>query len=142
MLVGEHRHSLDDKGRLFIPAKLREELGSRFVLTRGMDTSLFIYPLSEWELLQNKLKSLSFTRGDVRSFTRFFFSGAVECELDKQGRINIPPNLRNYAQLERECVIIGVSNRVEIWSESQWQQYFAQAEESFEEIAEKLDLEL
>lgn len=141
--MGEFQHTLDDKGRLTIPVKFREGLGSPFVMTRGLDRCLFVYPMSEWESLENKLKALPLTRADARSFVRFFFSGATECELDKQGRVLIPATLRDYARLERDCVVLGVSNRVEIWSESEWRSYSDQAAESFAEIAEKLvDLSL
>ncbi|MBX6352175.1 MAG: division/cell wall cluster transcriptional repressor MraZ [Thermoflavifilum sp.] len=143
MFMGEFQHTLDDKGRLTIPVKFREGLGSPFVMTRGLDRCLFVYPMSEWESLENKLKALPLTRADARSFVRFFFSGATECELDKQGRVLIPATLRDYARLERDCVVLGVSNRVEIWSESEWRSYSDQAAESFAEIAEKLvDLSL
>ncbi|WP_416151050.1 division/cell wall cluster transcriptional repressor MraZ [Salipaludibacillus sp. HK11] len=136
MFMGEHHHNIDDKGRMIVPVKFREELGSSFVVTRGMDKCLFVYPENEWKQLEDKLKTLPFTKKDARAFTRFFFSGAAECELDKQGRVNIASTLRSYANLEKECVIIGVSNRVEIWSKAIWEEYFAESEESFAEIAE------
>jgi len=138
MFMGEFIHSIDDKGRIIIPVKFREELGAEFVITRGLDKSLFAYPLSEWKQLEEKLKSLPFTRADARKFSRFFFSGAIECELDKQGRVSIPNNLRTYADLLKECVIIGVSNRVEIWSRELWEIYYQDSEDSFNEIAEKI----
>lgn len=138
MFMGEYRHSIDDKGRIIIPSRFRDDLGSSFVVTRGLDNCLFAYPLDEWKALENKLKVLPFTKADARSFTRFFFSGASECELDKQGRVNIPNHLLQFAQIEKECVIIGVSNRVEIWSESAWQNYFDSSKGTFEEISEKL----
>ncbi|WP_274363318.1 division/cell wall cluster transcriptional repressor MraZ [Paenibacillus thermotolerans] len=138
MFMGEYQHSVDEKGRMIIPAKFREELGSDFIMTRGLDQCLFIYPKTEWTVLEQKLKSLSLMKSDARAFTRFFFSGAAECELDKQGRVNIPSNLREYAKLDKDCVVLGVSNRVEIWSKEAWESYFRQSEESFNEIAEKL----
>lgn len=136
--MGEYRHTIDDKGRLIIPAKFREELGDAFVVTRGLDHCLFVYPASEWSQLEQKLKSLPFTRSDARAFTRFFFSGATEVELDKQGRVHLPANLRQYAKLEKECVVLGVSSRVEIWSKRTWEDYFVESEASFNEIAEKI----
>lgn len=136
--MGEYHHTIDHKGRLIIPAKFREGLGSPFMVTRGLDHCLFVYSLHEWKNIEEKLKSLPFTRADARAFTRFFFSGAMECELDKQGRIMLPTNLREYAKLEKECVIIGVSNRVEIWSKAVWEAYYAQSESSFNEIAETI----
>ncbi|MBM7095874.1 MULTISPECIES: division/cell wall cluster transcriptional repressor MraZ [Alteribacter] len=136
MFMGEYRHNIDEKGRMIIPAKFRENLGSSFVVTRGLDQCLFVYPEEEWRHLEQKLKTLPFTKKDARAFTRFFFSGATECELDKQGRANIASVLRSYAKLEKECVIIGVSNRVEIWSKEIWEEYVAESEDSFAEIAE------
>jgi MraZ protein len=138
MFMGEHLHSIDEKGRMIIPAKFREELGTTFVLTRGLDQCVFGYPQEEWEHLEKKLKALPFTKKDARAFTRFFFSGATECQLDKQGRVNIASPLRQYAKLEKECVVIGVSNRIEIWEKSIWENYFVKSEESFGEIAESI----
>ncbi len=123
---------------MIIPAKFRDELGDRFIVTRGLDHCLFVYPQSEWKHIEEKLKSLPFTRSDARAFTRFFFSGAVEAELDKQGRVNIPATLRQYSKLNKDCVVIGVSNRVEIWSKEVWEEYYTQSEASFNEIAEKI----
>lgn len=143
MFMGEYQHTLDDKGRIAVPVKFREGLGKSFVVTRGIDACLFVYPMSEWETLESKLKSLPLTRADARSFVRFFFSGATECELDKQGRALIPATLRDYAGLDRDCVVLGVSNRVEVWSQSAWADYAQEASSSFAELAEKLvDLDL
>lgn len=138
MFMGEYQHNIDVKGRMIVPAKFREGLGESFVLTRGLDKCLFAYPMEEWKILEEKLKKLPLTKRDARSFTRFFFSGAVECEVDKQGRINIPQTLRNYSKLEKECVVIGVSSRIEVWSKEIWEDYFTESEESFAEIAENL----
>lgn len=138
MFMGEYHHSIDNKGRMIVPSKFRDELGEMFIITRGLDQCLFGYPISEWELIEEKLKSLPLTKKDARAFTRFFFSGATESELDKQGRINIPAPLLQYAKLEKECVILGVSNRIEIWSKQIWEDYFSQSEESFAEIAENM----
>ncbi|MGG0858400.1 division/cell wall cluster transcriptional repressor MraZ [Bacillus pumilus] len=138
MFMGEYQHTIDTKGRMIIPAKFRDGLGEQFVLTRGLDQCLFGYPMSEWKLIEEKLKALPLTKKDARAFTRFFFSGAVECDLDKQGRINIASNLLQYAKLEKECVVIGVSNRIELWSKSIWEQYTAEQEDSFAEIAENM----
>jgi MraZ protein len=138
MFMGEYHHSIDTKGRLIVPSKFREELGDMFIITRGLDQCLFGYPLLEWGLIEEKLKGLPLTKKDARAFTRFFFSGATESELDKQGRINIPTPLVQYAKLEKECVILGVSNRIEIWSKQIWEDYFSQSEDSFAEIAENM----
>lgn len=138
MFMGEFQHSIDEKGRIIIPAKFRDLLGTSFVVTRGLDQCLFVYPQAEWEVMEQKLKALPLMKSDARAFTRFFFSGATECEWDKQGRVNLPATLRQYAKLEKDCVVLGVSNRVEIWSLETWQQYFQQSEDTFNEIAEKL----
>ncbi|MGY4689725.1 division/cell wall cluster transcriptional repressor MraZ [Salibacterium sp. K-3] len=138
MFMGEHHHNVDDKGRMIIPSRFREGLGETFVITRGMDECLFIYPMEEWERLESRLKSLPFTKKDARAFTRFFFSGAAECELDKQGRVSIPSTLRRYAEIHKECVVIGVSTRVEIWSRDKWEDYFEESRESFSDIAENI----
>lgn len=138
MFMGEHHHNIDDKGRIIIPSRFRETLGKTFVITRGMDECLFVYPMEEWQLLEKKMENLPFTKKDARAFTRFFFSGASECELDKQGRTMIPATLRQYAGLSKECVVIGVSARVEIWSKENWERYFAASQESFSEIAENI----
>lgn len=138
VFMGEYQHTIDDKGRIIIPAKFRDDLGDCFVVTRGLDQCLFVYPMEEWNQLEQKLKALPLMKSDARAFTRFFFSGATECELDKQGRANIPNNLVEHAKLAKDCVVIGVSNRVEIWSKDVWSAYAEQSEQSFNEIAEKL----
>ncbi|NLU10570.1 MAG: division/cell wall cluster transcriptional repressor MraZ [Tepidanaerobacter acetatoxydans] len=140
MFMGQFQHSLDQKGRLIIPSKFREMLGQSFVLTKGLDSCLFVYPNSEWTVLEQKLKALPFTQKDARAFIRFFFAGAVEAEMDKQGRILIPMQLREHAHIDKDVVVLGVSNRVEIWSQEQWESYNAKAALSYEDIAEKLDL--
>lgn len=136
--MGEYHHTIDAKGRMIVPAKFREELGETFVITRGLDQCLFGYPMSEWKLIEDKLKALPLTKKDARAFTRFFFSGAVECELDKQGRINLAAPLLQYAKLEKECVVIGVSNRIELWDKAIWDTYVNEQEDSFAEIAENM----
>lgn len=138
MFMGEFQHNIDAKGRLIVPAKFREQLGEKFVVTRGMDGCLFGYPMSEWEQLEEKLKEMPLAKKDARTFVRFFYSAATECEIDKQGRINIPGTLRTHAFLEKGCVIIGVSNRIEIWNETKWQEFSNEAEENFDEIAETM----
>ncbi len=138
MFMGEYQHNIDIKGRMIVPAKFRDGLGESFVLTRGLDQCLFAYPMEEWKVLEEKLKKLPLTKKDARTFTRFFFSGAIECEVDKQGRINIPQTLRTYSNLEKECIIIGVSNRVEVWAKDKWDEFMSDSEESFEELAENL----
>ncbi|MGP4072555.1 division/cell wall cluster transcriptional repressor MraZ [Piscibacillus sp. B03] len=138
MFMGEFQHNIDTKGRIIVPAKFREGLGESFVLTRGLDNCLFAYPQEEWRVLEEKLKKLPLTKKDARAFTRFFFSGAIECEIDKQGRINIPASLRKFADLEKECIVIGVSNRIELWAKEKWTDYVEESEESFADLAENL----
>jgi MraZ protein len=138
MFLGEYQHTLDSKGRIIVPSKFREELGDSFIATKGLDNCLFLYPMNEWKIIEGKVKSLPFTRADVRSFARFFFSGASELEIDKQGRILLPSNLRDYAMIEKDLYIIGVGSRVEIWANEKWAQYNQAAESSYEVIAENL----
>lgn len=140
--MGEFSHTVDTKGRLIIPAKFREQLGTQFVITRGMDGCLFGYPLTEWQILEDKLKELPLTKKDARSFVRFFYSAATECEFDKQGRINLPAALRTHAGLDKKCVVVGVSERIEIWSEDRWNSFATEAEDNFDDIAEKMDFGL
>lgn len=138
MFIGSYQHSLDSKGRLSIPARFREELGQRFVVTKGLDECLFGFPLKEWAQQEQALRSLPLARGDARAFSRLFFSGAAEVEADAQGRVIIPPQLRAYARIERDVVVIGVSTRIEIWDAGAWENYRTKAEDSYEEIAEKV----
>lgn len=123
MLLGEYTHTLDIKGRVIMPAKFREDIGSNFVVTKGLDNCLFVYSISEWQNFEAKLKTLPLTNETARNFIRFFFSGATECEVDKQGRILIPANLREYADLQKDVYVIGVSTRVEIWNKEKWESY-------------------
>ena len=123
MLMGEYRNNLDVKGRVVIPSKFREELGEKIILTRGLDGSLFIYSTSTWNSLTEKLKTLSFTEKESRNFTRFLLSGAVTLEFDKQGRVIVPSYLKDYADLEKEVVLVGVLNRVEVWSRDNWNKF-------------------
>jgi len=136
--MGEYRHSLDSKARLIMPAKFREMLGESFVMTRGLDNCLFVYPQNEWKILEEKVKKLPLAKSEARAFVRFLFSGATECEFDKQGRISLSSLLRNYAQIDKELVVIGVSNRVEIWSKDNWESYLAKAELDYVDLAEKI----
>lgn len=138
VFMGEFRHNLDDKGRLFIPARFRDELGPRFVITKGLDKCLFLYSGREWEGVEEKLRQLPLTSGEARAFSRFFFAGAGDCEPDKQGRIVLPQVLREFAGIVREAVIIGVASRVEIWALDQWQNYESVSQASPEELAEAL----
>lgn len=138
MLMGEYHHSIDEKGRLIIPAKFRNELGESFVVTRGLENCLFIYSLVEWEKIVTKLKTLPFTKKDARNFTRFFLSGATTLEFDKQGRINISSPLATYANLDKECVIVGVNDRLEIWAKDSWDNFLNDNQEGLSDIAENL----
>lgn len=142
MFYGEYEHSIDRKGRLIIPAKFREVLKERYVerffVTRGLDQCLFVFSEDEWRSQENRFKVLSFTREEARKFNRIYFSGAVSTVCDQQGRILVPNFLKEYAQIKRDVVIVGVSNRFEIWSRDVWKQYYEQSKGSFEEIAERL----
>lgn len=138
MMMGEYHHNIDEKGRLIIPSKFRFELGEKFVITRGIEECLFVYSIEEWNKIVEKLNGLPFTSKDARTFMRMFLSGATECELDKNGRVNIVSTLTNYASLEKECVIIGVGDRLEIWSESKFENFFNSNIENFSDIAENL----
>ena len=120
MFMGEYNHSIDTKGRLIIPSRFREELGDEFVVTKGLDGCLFVFPNSEWQAFEEKLKTLPLTNKSARQFARFFVAGATPCELDKQGRILLPQTLREFAGLEKDVVLTGMLNRVEIWSKAQW----------------------
>lgn len=120
MFIGEYQNSIDAKGRIIIPAKFRDGLGYQFILTKGLDDCLFIYPMSEWDKFEQKLAELPLSSKEARSFVRYFFASAVECEADKQGRLTIPSHLREYAKINKELVTIGVMNRVEIWSKESW----------------------
>lgn len=137
MFIGEYQHGLDAKNRIIIPSKFRDEFGGKFVLTKGLDGCLYAYALQEWKILEEKLKALPLTNKDARAFVRFFFSGASEIELDKQGRGLIPQNLIEYAGIKKEIVSIGVLTRVEIWSKQKWQQY-NESNIDFDAIAEKM----
>lgn len=139
MFMGEYHHNLDNKGRLIIPAKFRNQIGKLIVFTRGMEGCIFGYPISEWQKIEAKLAQLPLTKKNARNFMRIFYSGAMETEFDKQGRVNFSTTLKEYAGLEQECVIIGVSNRIEIWSAERWQKFSEQASEDYDDIAENLD---
>ena len=138
LFYGEYQHSVDPKGRVIVPAKFREGLGEKFIVTKGLDNCLFAYSMSEWTNLEAKLKSLPLANKDARAFIRFFFAGASECEVDKQGRILISQNLREYAALEKDVYIIGVSTRVEIWDKSKWESYSSDDNVNPDNIAEKM----
>lgn len=137
MLIGEYNHNIDTKGRLILPSKFRTELGDRFIVTKGFDGCLYGYSVDEWKAIEEKIKTLPLVTGkDARNFTRFFFSSAIECEIDSQGRILISQNLREFAELKKEVVIIGVSSRIEIWSKEKWDEY--NESQDSEDIAEKM----
>lgn len=138
MFIGEYHHSIDDKGRLIIPSKFREELGNNFIITRGIENCLFVYSLDSWNEIVRKIESLPFTKKDARTFARFFLSGASEAEFDKQGRINITSPLISYANITKECIVIGTGDRLEIWSEESWNDFFTSAKDSMSDIAENL----
>lgn len=138
MFIGEYNHNIDTKGRLIIPSRFRDGLSDKFIITRGLDKCLFVYPLDEWEKLVKTIQSLPFTKKKNRDFQRFFLSGAIECEIDKQGRVNVSNALISYAKLEKECVIVGVNERLEIWADEEWNSFISDNEEDFSNIAEDI----
>ncbi|HQP92054.1 MAG TPA: division/cell wall cluster transcriptional repressor MraZ [Candidatus Omnitrophota bacterium] len=142
MFYGEYAHSIDNKGRLILPSRIREAAKANFIekffITRGLDKCLFMFGEDEWKNVEQKFKAMSFTKQDSRRFNRLYFSGAVEMVPDKQGRILLPSYLKDYAQVKKDVVIIGVANRVEIWSKDLWNEFYKSNMESFEETAEKL----
>ena len=136
MFKGEYSHSVDAKGRIIMPAKFREILGEEFVVTKGLDGCLFVYPNKEWENIENKFREIPLTTKDARKFSRFFFAGAADCEVDRQGRVLIPSVLREFAGLNKEVVLVGVLNRIEIWSKERWQE---NEYDDMDEIAENME---
>jgi MraZ protein len=138
MLIGEFRHTLDDKKRLSLPVKFRKELGKQLVITHGLDRCLFVYPVATWKTVSEKLSGLSMGHADSRSFARFLLAGAVESEVDGAGRILIPDFLKEFAALKNKIVLAGVHTRIEIWDEDQWNGYKRRIEERADVVAEKL----
>lgn len=138
MLIGEYAHSIDTKGRLIMPSKLKDDIGEKFVITKGLDGCLFVYSQVEWKNFEDKLRSFPLTNKDARALVRFFLAGAMECEIDKQGRFLITSNLRDFAGLSKDVVIIGVLNKIEIWSKEKWETYSQKENMEADEIAEKM----
>lgn len=136
MFMGEYNHTIDAKGRLIVPSKFRDALGDEFVITKGLDGCLFVYDNKEWTAFEEKLKSLPLTNKDARQFVRFFLAGAANVEVDKQGRILVPSNLREFAKLSKEVVLVGIASRIEIWSKEIWEN--TESFEDMEEIAEHM----
>lgn len=138
MLIGEYEHSLDAKGRLIMPSKLRDDIGEKFIITKGLDGCLFAFSIEEWKNFEQKLRTLPISNKDARAFSRFFFAGAIDCEIDKQGRFLISSNLREFAGLTKDVVIVGMDSRIEIWSKDKWEQLDGNI--SADEIAEKMEM--
>lgn len=136
MFMGEYNHTIDAKGRVIVPSKFRETLGDEFVVTKGLDGCLFVYDNHEWAAFEEKLKSLPITNKDARAFVRFFLAGAASVEVDKQGRILLPGSLRDFAELIKDVVLIGVGSRIEIWSREKWEN--AASFEDMDDIAEHM----
>ena len=139
MFMGEYNHTIDAKGRLIVPAKFREILGDNFIVTKGLDGCLFVYPNDEWTRFEEKLKSLPLTNKNARQFTRFFLVGAAACEVDKQGRILLPQVLREFASLEKDVVLVGVASRIEIWSRERWDESMNTYDGDMDEVAENME---
>lgn len=140
MLIGEYEHSLDAKGRLIMPAKLRTDMGEKFIITKGLDGCLFVFSQIEWSNFESKLKELPLTNKNARDFVRFFLSGATECEIDKQGRFLLVNTLREYAEITKEVIIIGVGTRLEIWNKEKWKKYNSNENISADTIAENMTM--
>ena len=140
MLIGEYEHSLDAKGRLIMPAKLRTDTGEKFIITKGLDGCLFVFSQNEWSNFESKLKELPLTNKNARDFVRFFLSGATECEIDKQGRFLLVNTLREYAEITKEVIIIGVGTRLEIWNKDKWKKYNSNENISADTIAENMTM--
>jgi len=142
MFYGEYEHTIDRKGRLILPARFREVAKANFIekffITRGLDQCLFMFSEEEWKIQEQKFKSLSFTKQQVRTFNRLYFSGAQEIIPDKQGRILIPSYLKEFAQIKKEVVIVGVANRIEVWAKDKWYGFYNNSKQTFEEISEKI----
>ena len=138
MFMGEFHHNIDEKGRLTIPSKFREDLKDKFVITRGLENCLFAYSEDDFKKIVERLEQIPFTKKDARQFMRFFLSGATLVEFDKQGRINITAPLINYANLEKECIVIGTGDRLEIWSSDNWNNFMDSTKDSMSDIAEGL----
>ena len=142
MFYGEHIHSIDSKGRLIMPARFRdvakENNIEKFFVTRGLDKCIFMFAENEWRLQEQKFKDISFTKQEARSFNRMFFSGAVEALPDSQGRFLIPQYLKDYAMIKRDTIVIGVSNRIEIWDKQVWDEFYKKSSNSFEQTAENM----
>ena len=136
MFMGEYNHTVDTKGRLIIPSKFRELLGDEFIVTKGLDGCLFVFPQNEWQAFEEKLRTLPLTQKGARQFTRFFVAGATPCELDKQGRILLPATLREFAGLDKDVVLAGMLNRIEIWSKAKWTENTAYGD--MDDIAEQM----
>jgi MraZ protein len=138
MFIGEYHHSVDEKGRMAVPAKFRAKLKNGAVVTKGLDNCLVIYPRSEWETLAEKLSSLPISQANTRAFSRLMLAGAMDIELDKQGRVIVPEYLRKYAHVKKKVVVAGLYNRLEVWNEDKWEEYRTETEEASNEIAEQL----
>ena len=138
MFIGEYQASIDEKGRISVPAKFRAELKKKVVVTRGLDNSLFLYSMEEWKKLAEKLSGLPIATANTRAFSRLMLAGAMDCEIDKQGRIIIPTYLKDFAKIGKRAIIAGLYNRIEIWSEELWSAYKAQTEAASNQIAEQL----
>ena len=136
--MGEFHHNIDEKGRIIIPSKLRDDLGSKIIVTRGLDSCLFLYSEEQWKVIVSKLQTLPFTKKDARNFTRIFLSGATVCDFDKQGRIKLTAQLCSYASLDKECIVLGVNDRLEIWAKDKWDSFFDSNKEILSDLADNL----
>jgi MraZ protein len=145
MFYGEYEHAIDRKGRIIIPARFRQVLNANNIdtlfLTRGLDGCLFLFAESEWRLAESRFKQVPFTKAEGRKFNRLFFSGASEVRLDRLGRVLIPKHLKEFAQIKQDVVVVGVSNRMEVWAKDKWREFYESSRQGYEEVAERVLLE-
>ena len=145
MFYGEYAHTIDRKGRIIVPAKFRQVLKEQQIhslfITRGLDGCLFLFPEAEWRVAENRFKQIPFTKGEGRKFTRLLFSGAMEVTIDSLGRLHVPKTLKEFAGIKQDVVVVGVSNRMEVWSKENWQVFYESSRQSFEEVAERVMVE-
>lgn len=142
MFIGEYHFNIDEKGRLFLPSEIRKDLGLEIIVNRGIEKCLYVYPLEEWDKIVQKLSALSFTKRTNREFSRLFLSGAFQREIDSKGRVNLDNNLIEYAKIKKECVILGVGQRLEIWDQEEWNNYYNNRQSVLDEISEEIELDI
>jgi MraZ protein len=139
MFIGEYKHNIDEKGRLALPAKFRGKLSDGVVVTKGLDNALVVYTKEEWDRIASDISKMPYTKENARAFSRMMLAGASDCKLDRQGRVNIPQNLREFANLKTNVIVVGVYSRIEVWDIKEWEEYQSKTEKDAGQIAERLD---